>query len=147
MTDTYKSITVLVICYKQQEVIKRALDSVLCQKEYGLNKIEVILGNGWYKGRFGFHGGESEIFGDKFALLCDIVVEFEDGSTTIITSDETWKCKESKIKFSGIYDGEVLEWYRNYYSTNMGGGENSNDFLYNKKSNKGIGINGKIKKE
>lgn len=41
MTDTYKSITVLVICYKQQDVIKRALDSVLCQKEYGLNKIVV----------------------------------------------------------------------------------------------------------
>ena len=79
------------------------------QLEYGLNKIEVILGNGWYKGRFGFHGGESEIFGDKFALLCDIVVEFEDGSTTIIKSDETWKCKESKIKFSGIYDGEVYD--------------------------------------
>ena len=29
MTDTYKSINVLVICYKQQEVIKRALDSVI----------------------------------------------------------------------------------------------------------------------
>lgn len=41
MIDTYKSITVLVICYKQQGVIKRALDSVLCQKEYGLNKIVV----------------------------------------------------------------------------------------------------------
>lgn len=41
MTDTYKNITVLVICYKQQDVIKRALDSVLCQREYGLNKIVV----------------------------------------------------------------------------------------------------------
>lgn len=41
MDNSYKSITVLVICYKQQEVIKRALDSVLCQKEYGLKKIVV----------------------------------------------------------------------------------------------------------
>lgn len=41
MTDKNISITVLVICYKQQEVIKRALDSILCQKEYGLNKIVV----------------------------------------------------------------------------------------------------------
>lgn len=41
MNNSYKSITVLVICYKQQEVIKRALDSVLRQKEYGLKKIVV----------------------------------------------------------------------------------------------------------
>lgn len=41
MCQNYKSITVLVLCYKQQEVIKRALDSVLSQKEYGLKKIVV----------------------------------------------------------------------------------------------------------
>lgn len=41
MSKEYKAITVLVICYKQQEVIKRALESVLCQKEYGLKKIVV----------------------------------------------------------------------------------------------------------
>ena len=41
MECNYKSITVLVICYKQQNVIKRALDSVLSQKEYGLRKIVV----------------------------------------------------------------------------------------------------------
>lgn len=38
--DMYK-INVLVITYNQQDVIGRALDSVLCQKEYGLNKIIV----------------------------------------------------------------------------------------------------------
>lgn len=41
MNKEYTAITVLVICYKQQEVIKRALESVLCQKEYGLKKIVV----------------------------------------------------------------------------------------------------------
>lgn len=41
MNKEYKAITVLVICYKQQEVIKRALESILCQKEYGLKKIVV----------------------------------------------------------------------------------------------------------
>lgn len=33
------SINVLVVTYNQEKVIGRALDSVLCQKEYGLNKI------------------------------------------------------------------------------------------------------------
>lgn len=33
------SINVLVICYKQENLIGRALDSVLCQKDWGLNNI------------------------------------------------------------------------------------------------------------
>lgn len=35
------SINVLVICYKQEELIARALDSVLCQKNYGLKNIVI----------------------------------------------------------------------------------------------------------
>lgn len=41
MNKIQRSINVLVVCYKQQNVIKRALDSVLNQKEFGLNKIIV----------------------------------------------------------------------------------------------------------
>lgn len=33
------SINVLIVTYNQEQVIGRALDSILCQKEYGLNKI------------------------------------------------------------------------------------------------------------
>ncbi len=36
-----KKINILIIAYKQQELIKRALDSILCQKEFGLNNIIV----------------------------------------------------------------------------------------------------------
>ena len=35
------SINVLVLCYKQEDLIKRALDSVLCQRDWGLKKIIV----------------------------------------------------------------------------------------------------------
>lgn len=34
-------INVLIITYNQEDIIKRAIDSILCQKEYGLNKIVV----------------------------------------------------------------------------------------------------------
>lgn len=36
-----KTINVLIVCYKQEELIKRTLDSILVQKEWGLNKIIV----------------------------------------------------------------------------------------------------------
>jgi len=75
----------------------------------GSNNVEVALGNGWYKVRFGFEGGAKEIYDDKFALLCDFVINFTDGTSTTIKSDTTWKCKESQIKFSDIYDGEMQD--------------------------------------
>ena len=75
----------------------------------GENQIDVILGNGLYKGNFGFEGGQDNIYGDKFALICDIVINFVDGSEVIISSDNSWVARESKIKSSTIYNGEVYD--------------------------------------
>ena len=75
----------------------------------GNNSIGVILGNGWYKGRFGFDGGYEELYGDKFSVICEIIVKFKDGTTKTIGTDESWKCAPSPVKFSGIYDGEIYD--------------------------------------
>lgn len=96
-------------CTAYDKYIQYQTYDITQQLKLGKNNVDVILGNGWYKGRFGFDGGQSEIFGDKFALLCDLVVEFKDGTKSIIKSDTSWKCRESKVKFSGIYDGEVQD--------------------------------------
>lgn len=74
----------------------------------GSNSLSVLLGNGVYKGRFGFSKGK-EIYGDKFALLCEVFVEYEEGTIEIINSDETWKARKSNIIESNIYDGEVYD--------------------------------------
>lgn len=74
----------------------------------GNNKVDVILGNGMYKGRFGLSRKEN-LYGNKFALLCEIVVDYQDGTGAVITSDKTWKTRKSKVLFSGIYDGEVYD--------------------------------------
>jgi len=76
--------------------------------EEGANKINVSLGNGMYKGRFGLDRKEN-LYGDKFALLCEVVINYEDGTSTIINLDETWKARKSEILSSGIYDGEVYD--------------------------------------
>jgi alpha-L-rhamnosidase len=74
----------------------------------GENTIEVSLGNGMYKGRFGLDSKEN-IYGDSFALLCEVVINFEDGTRSIINSDETWKAGKSRIIDSSIYDGEIYD--------------------------------------
>jgi alpha-L-rhamnosidase len=75
----------------------------------GDNCLSVMLGNGIYKGRYGFDGGYNELYGDKFALICEIVVTLKNGMTVIIGTDESWKAIESPVKFSGLYDGEIYD--------------------------------------
>lgn len=75
----------------------------------GDNAIGFMLGNGWYKGRFGFDGGYHELYGNEFAVIAEIIVTLKDGSEVTISTDQDWKCALSPITFSGIYDGEVYD--------------------------------------
>ncbi|OOM81065.1 bacterial alpha-L-rhamnosidase [Clostridium puniceum] len=74
----------------------------------GKNIIDVALGNGLYKGRFGFNS-EENIYGEEFVLVCEAIIDFEDGTSLIINSDETWKARKSKVLDSNIYDGEIYD--------------------------------------
>ena len=74
------------------------------------NKIEVHMGDGWYKGRFGISGGKSDkIFGDEYKLCGHILIQYEDGKIQNILTDETWKVKHSKEISNSIYDGEEID--------------------------------------
>lgn len=75
----------------------------------GENAVGVMLGNGWYKGRFTYRANAREIYGDRFALICELVVTYRDGTTEVVCSDQSWKVKPSHILASSIYDGEVQD--------------------------------------
>ncbi len=72
------------------------------------NLIEVILGDGWYKGRFGLTSSES-VYGKTALLIGEICITYTDGSEKIIATDDLWKAGKSKITFSNIYDGEAFD--------------------------------------
>jgi alpha-L-rhamnosidase len=73
----------------------------------GENAVGLLLGNGWYKGRFGFGGGFHNLYGDEFSVIGEIVLTHQDGSTTVIGTNNEWKSAPSPVMFSGIYDGEI----------------------------------------
>ncbi|RAV05063.1 alfa-L-rhamnosidase RamA [Paenibacillus sp. YN15] len=75
----------------------------------GENALGVMLGNGWYKGRFGFQGRPDGYYGDDFTLLCELAVTFADGSTATVSSDGSWKALPAPVLESNIYDGEVQD--------------------------------------
>ncbi len=83
----------------------------------GQNAMGVVLGNGWYKGRFGFDGGNENLYGDKLTLICELHIEYGSGETEIIFSDNTWTNHKSMILENNIYDGEVV--YGTQYLDNI----------------------------
>lgn len=76
----------------------------------GLNQISVMLGNGWYKGRYGADkGGVVGFYGDQFALICELHITLENGTVLTILSDTGWKGQPSPVIQSDIFDGEVYD--------------------------------------
>jgi alpha-L-rhamnosidase len=74
----------------------------------GKNAIGVILGEGWYRGRLAW-AKHRNIYGDELALLLQVKVEYNDGTTEDFVSDQSWKASQGPILMSGIYDGEIYD--------------------------------------
>ncbi len=72
----------------------------------GDNRISILLGEGWYKGRFGFDGDYYNLYGDKKKCIAELALEYEAGETEWIYTDESWKAESTHIGENGIYDGE-----------------------------------------
>ncbi|GFP74685.1 family 78 glycoside hydrolase catalytic domain [Clostridium fungisolvens] len=72
------------------------------------NKIEITIGNGWYKGIFGFMCTPN-IYGDRVAALAEIHINYVDGTKEIIGTDESWKVTTGAIRSSEIYMGETID--------------------------------------
>lgn len=72
------------------------------------SEITVALGNGWYKGRFGFDStpGSAPFYGDSWKLIAELHVIYEDGTCEVIGTDDSWSVDRCHITFSNIYDGE-----------------------------------------
>ena len=75
------------------------------------NKLSVTLGKGWYRGRMGWENSVVQL-GLKESpagILAQLVLTYEDGSTSLLSTDESWTVGESRIRFSEIYDGETYQ--------------------------------------
>jgi len=77
----------------------------------GRNAIGAILGDGWFRGRIGFAGGQRNIYGQHLALLAQLEVQYIDGSSETITTDDAqaWRAATGPILMNSIYDGETYD--------------------------------------
>jgi alpha-L-rhamnosidase len=74
----------------------------------GDNAVGVTLGVGWYAGYLAW-GDTKNHFGSKIGLLFQLNIQYTDGTTEIISSDNSWKSSTGSILYSEIYHGETID--------------------------------------
>ena len=94
---------------------------VAAQLHTGRNAIGAVLADGWYRGRIGFAGGRRSIYGDTLALLAQLEVTFDDGSTMTVATDDSWRAAHGPTLMSGIYEGESYDARRELDGWSTGG--------------------------
>lgn len=96
-----------------------AYDQRLCVQTFdvtamlqpGRNAIGAILGDGWFRGRIGFEGGRRNIWGDRLALLAQLEIQYADGSTDCVITEEStaWRAGVGPLLLNSLYDGETYD--------------------------------------
>jgi alpha-L-rhamnosidase len=74
----------------------------------GDNTLDVLLGNGWFRGRLGFRG-ERALYGDRVALLAQLEVVTANGERHVLATDGTWRAGRGDVLADDLYDGQVTD--------------------------------------
>jgi alpha-L-rhamnosidase len=72
----------------------------------GDNAIGATLADGWYRGRLGFRGGLTRVYGDRLALIAQLEVAYADGTRQVVSTDSAWTCHTGPVRSAGLYEGE-----------------------------------------
>ena len=80
------------------------------------NLLEVHMGDGWYRGRIGIpvKGKQDKVWGSEYKLCAHMIIRLENGNIIHYETDESWKVKTSKEIFNNIYDGEIIDYTKEY---------------------------------
>jgi len=70
------------------------------------NILTFLVAKGWYMGTFGLELNKNN-YGDAMAVIGELYLEYEDGSTKCIQTNDSFVYYGSDIEDSGIYDGEI----------------------------------------
>lgn len=72
------------------------------------NAIGASLANGWYKGSLAWKN-QRNLFGDTRALLLQLHIDYDDGTTEVVVSDKSWRASTGPILMSELYHGEIYD--------------------------------------
>jgi alpha-L-rhamnosidase len=70
--------------------------------------MQVLLGNGWYRGDLGFEGAHAN-YGTEIGFIGELVITYRDGSTQAVTTDERWTARASDTPYNSLYNGQTID--------------------------------------
>ncbi len=94
------------------------------QLQQGENAVGILLGNGFYNVQGGRYRKLQISFGPP-TLLFELVINYADGTRTIVRSDNEWKYALSPLTFNCIYGGEDYDARREQEGWNRPGFDDS----------------------
>jgi alpha-L-rhamnosidase len=71
-------------------------------------RIDLLLGNGWYRGDLGFRGADAN-YGTEIAVAAVLDVAFADGSTQRIATSPAWAAETTEVTRNSLYNGETID--------------------------------------
>lgn len=74
----------------------------------GENATGAMVGNGWFRGTLGWVGN-GNIYGKQLGLLMQIHLQYNDGTTELLITDEKWRSAYGGVQTAEIYDGETID--------------------------------------
>ena len=82
------------------------------------NRLEILVGKGWFRGRLpGWTTDctyQASLQQNPAGLIAQLEITYEDGSSLIVKTDDSWNVSESNVRFSEIYDGEIYDASKDY---------------------------------
>lgn len=76
--------------------------------QQGVNTIGAMLGSGWYRGSLAWERNFN-IYGKSLALFAQLNITYADGSSDMVTTNDSWKSNTGAIAYSEIYHGEIQD--------------------------------------
>lgn len=92
--------------YKHQlQYMTYDVTQMLCE----INEFSAVVAGGWAVGSFVWTR-KNRVYADRQALLLELRLEYADGRTEILGTDESWEVtREGNCRAADIYDGEVYD--------------------------------------
>lgn len=72
------------------------------------SELEVLLGNGWYRGDLGFENALAN-YGEDIGFIAELELEYSDGAKELIVTDSSWEAWQSDIVANSLYNGQRID--------------------------------------
>jgi alpha-L-rhamnosidase len=82
--------------------------TALVRDGVGDPRVELLLGNGWYRGDLGFRGADAN-YGDEIAVAAVLDITFRDGASQRIATSPAWRAETSEITRNSLYNGQTTD--------------------------------------